>query len=251
MVTADMAARVVVTGASQGIGKAILLDLARSGQHVLGVSRTKPEEMENPAPSIESDYLAWRPLDLSNGAAVAQCASSLESMPVRALILSAVDYGANQRHPVSDTSPEEWQRVIATNCTGQCILVSQLLPKLTAHPPGIIVHISSDTAVLPGAGRAAYATSKAGLHAMLRAVAAEYPVERLRVYQLIPTFQSATAGLRRRRPVGFDFSDYADPNFLAQVVHRIVSPSGGSLEPGAYLVRRDGTLDPYPEITQL
>ena len=249
MPTADPTARVLLTGASQGIGKAILLELARCGHFVLGVSRTQPEVLVDPARSSESDHIAWKPLDLSNADAVAQFAASLEQMPIRVLILCAVDYGANKRHPASRTSAHEWQQVIATNCVGQCLLVSCLLPKLVANPPGIIINISSDVALLPAPGRAAYAASKAGLHAMLRAVAAEHSVDDLRIYQLIPTFQLLTTGIRRRRPVGFDFSSYGDPAVIAQVVRQILASSEDSMEPGTYLVRRDGFLIAYPEAT--
>ena len=249
--TGNITAHVLLTGASQGIGKAIFLALARSRHSVLGVSRKKPQELADPARSLELAPLAWKPLDLSNAADVAQCASSLEPLAIRALILCAVDYGGSERHPASATSAQEWQRVIATNCVGHCLLVSRLLPKLVTNSPGIIINLSSDVAVLPGPGRAAYAASKAGLHAMLRAVAAEHSVERLRVYQLIPTFQTLTKGIRRRRPLGFDFSSYADPALIAQIVDQMVSPSGSSIAPGTYLVRRDGAMDCYREITHL
>jgi NAD(P)-dependent dehydrogenase (short-subunit alcohol dehydrogenase family) len=251
LATANPTARVLLTGASQGIGKAILLALAGSGYFVLGLSRTKPEELADAARSLESDHVAWRPLDLSNAADIAQCVSSLEGVAIRALILCAVDYGPGGRHPAAAISKQEWQQVIGTNCIGHCVLASSLLPKLIANSPGIIINLSSDVAVLPATGRAAYAASKAGLHAMLRAVAAEHAVESLRVYQLIPTFQMITNGIRRRRPIGFDFSSYADPALLARVVQQILSPPGSSIAPGAYLVRRDGTMDPYPEITQI
>jgi len=251
LTTANMPARVLLTGASQGIGKAILLALARSRHFVLGVSRTQPQELADPARSLESDHLAWKRLDLSNAADVAQCASSLEPIAIRALILCAADYGASERHPASSTSAQEWQQVMATNCVGHCLLVSRLLPKLITNSPGIIINLSSDVALLPGPGRAAYAASKAGLHAMLRAVAAEHSVECLRVYQLIPTFQLITNGIRRRRPIGFDFSSYADPALIAPIVQQIVSPYSSLIAPGTYLVRRDGAMDRYPEITEL
>jgi cyclitol oxidoreductase len=240
--------RVILTGASQGIGKAILLELARGGHSVLGVSRTKPEGIPEFAPSV---YIEWKRLDLSDAADVEQCALSLEAMAIRALVLSAVDYGPGGRHSASETSAQEWQKVIATNCIGQCLLVSRLLPNLIANAPGIIVNVSSDVAILPGSGRSAYAASKAGLHAMLRAVAAENSVDCLRVYQLIPTFQMVTNGIRKRRPAGFDFSSYADPGVMARVVHGIVSPAGNSIAPGTYLVRRDGTLESYAEATHV
>lgn len=251
MSTANITPRVLLTGASQGIGKAVLLALAHRRHFVLGVSRTKPEELADPSRSLASDYIEWKPLDLSDAAAVGRCAASLELIAIRALILCAVDYGEGGRHPASATSAPEWQQVIATNLVGHCLLVSRLLPKLIANSPGIIINLSSDVALMPGAGRAAYAASKAGLHAMLRAVAAEHSIECLRVYQLIPTFQLITNGIRRRRPIGFDFSSYVDPALVAQAVDRIVSPSGGSVPAGTYLVRRDGTLDQYPEVTHI
>jgi NAD(P)-dependent dehydrogenase (short-subunit alcohol dehydrogenase family) len=254
LATAKPSARVLLTGASQGIGKAIFLELGRRRHFVLGLSRTRPEELARSSESDESGdsaYLAWKPLDLSNAGDVEQFAASLESTAIRALILCAVDYGPGGRHSAATISAQEWQQVIATNCIGQCLLVSCLLPKLIANSPGIIVNLSSDVAILPASGRAAYGASKAGLHAMLRAVAAEYSGDCLRVYQLIPTFQLLTSGIRRRRPVGFDFSSYGDPAVIAQIVDQLVSAGGNSKPPGTYLVHRDGTLNPYPEITHI
>jgi hypothetical protein len=86
---------------------------------------------------------------------------------------------------------------------------------------------------------------------MLRALAAENSVECLRIYQLIPTFQLLTSGIRRRRrPIGFDFSSYADPAILGETVQQILSCSC-SIAPGTYLVGRDGTIETHPEITKI
>jgi len=121
------------------------------------------------------------------------------------------------------------------------------LPKLIASKPGIIINVSSDVAVLPAPGRAAYAASKAGLHAMLRAVAAEHHGDGLRTYQLIPTFQSVTEGIRRRRPANFDFSSYADPALIADAVGQIISSAKTPVPAGTYLIHRDGKLAPFAE----
>lgn len=242
-------ARVLVTGASQGIGKAIVMKLASRQHFVLGVSRSKPEYMGGNRFQWP-DHVAWTSLDLSNASAVEQYAASLETVSIRGLILSAVDYGDGGRHPASATSASEWQRVIGTNLVGQSVLVSGLLPKLARVGSSVIINVSSDVAVTPAAGRAAYSASKAGLHSMLRAVEAEHRGDGLRVYQLIPTFQSLTEGIRRRRPTGFDFSAYADPALIAEVVNRIVA-TPSSVQVGTYLIRRNGTLEPYDEVANL
>ena len=241
---------VLVTGASQGIGKAIVEKLASLVHRVLCVSRSKPEFHGSDQPQY-ADRITWNSLDLSDSNAVDKYAASLDTASINALILSAVDYGDGARHPASSTSPAEWQRVIATNLVGHCVLVSRLLPKLTHNSPGTIINISSDVAVLPSAGRSAYAASKAGLHAMLRAVDAETRSTGLRVYQLIPTFQSATEGIRRRRPEGFDFSSYAAPALIAEVVSRLLCSTGTSLPTGAYLIHKDGNLTPCQEVSRL
>lgn len=242
----DTDAKILLTGASQGIGKAIAVALAKDQHAVVGISRSRP----NPADFGSSRYFCWQGVDLSNGTEIEKFVASVDSVAFRALILSAVDYGDGARHPASAITAEEWHRIVGTTCVGQSLLTSLFLPKLMANPHGIIVNISSDVAILPSPGRAAYSASKAGLHAMLRAVAAENAVEKLRVYQLIPTFQSLTEGIRRRRPADFDFSSYADPAVIAAVVRQLVS-SSASTPPGSYLVHRDGTLHPFSEITRI
>jgi NAD(P)-dependent dehydrogenase (short-subunit alcohol dehydrogenase family) len=235
---------VLVTGASQGIGRAISLELARGGQSVLGVSRTKPEEHRD---SDGFANLTWKSLDLADAVEIGAFVSGLEAPSMRVLVLSAVDYGVNRRHPAVTTSPAEWQRVVSTNCIGQCVLVSQLLPTLLRNPPAIIINISSDVAIFPAPGRAAYAASKAGLHAMLRAVAEEHPAEQLRICQLIPTFQLVTPGIRRRRAPDHDFSSYGDPSILARVVSRLAATSGNLIPAGSFLVKPDGAIEEYRE----
>ena len=191
----------------------------------------------------------WQSLDLSKMAEIETFTSSTEIASIRILVLSAVDYGCDRRRPASETPAEEWQRVITTNCTGQCVLVSRLLPTLTAGSPGIVVNISSEVALFPGPGRAAYASSKAALHAMLRAVAQENE-SALRVYQLVPTFQCVTPGIRRRRPLDYDFSSYGDPNIIATAVSQLVPLSGATMDAGTYLIRSSGEVQYHPESTQ-
>ena len=238
---------VLVTGASQGIGRATALQLAQLGHAVLGVSRSAPKELSASELNLfGSHHLMRKSLDLSKIAEIEAFTSSTEVSSIRILVLSAVDYGCDGRRPASETPVEEWQRVITTNCTGQCVLVSRLLPTLTAGSPGVVVNISSEVALFPGPGRAAYASSKAALHAMLRAVAQENP-SALRVYQLVPTFQCVTPGIRRRRPLDYDFSSYGDPDIIATTVAQLVPLSGPTMQSGTYLIQPSGKVQYHTE----
>jgi cyclitol oxidoreductase len=242
-------AAVLLTGASQGIGRATALQLAQLGHAVLGVSRRAPKEPSASEQTLlESHRLMWKSLDLSRIPEIETFTSSTDIGSIRILVLSAVDYGCDRRRPASETPVEEWQRVITTNCTGQCLLVSRLLPTLTGGSPGVVVNISSEVALFPGPGRAAYASSKGGLHAMLRAVAQEN-ASALRVYQLVPTFQSITPGIRRRRPLDHDFSSYGDPNIIATAVSQLVPLSGATMDSGTYLIQPSGEVQYHPEST--
>jgi cyclitol oxidoreductase len=242
-------AAVLITGASQGIGRATALQLAQLGHAVLGVSRRAPEDAWLSEHILsESGRLTWKSLDLSKISEVEAFTSASEVASIRILVLSAVDYGCDRRRPASQTPAEEWQRVMTTNCTGQCVLISRLLPTLTASSLGVIVNISSEVALFPGPGRAAYASSKAALHAMLRAVAQENS-SALRVYQLVPTFQCATPGIRRRRPLHYDFSSYGDPSIIATAVAHLVPLSGAMMKSGTYVVQPSGKVQYHSEGT--
>jgi short-subunit dehydrogenase len=74
---------VLVTGASQGIGKAIVITLAHNGHSILGVSRSRPEFPD--ADQVrEGHRINWSPLDLSDATGVEQYAASLEPVAIRA-----------------------------------------------------------------------------------------------------------------------------------------------------------------------
>jgi len=94
---------VLVTGASQGIGKAIVAKLASAHRFVLCVSRSKPDFQTSVGTDC-ADRITWNPMDLSNEIAVADYAASLEPVAINTLILSAVDYGEGGRHPASEIS---------------------------------------------------------------------------------------------------------------------------------------------------
>ena len=175
--TITLAGRVaVVTGASRGIGRAVALDLARAGVHVVALARTQGalEELDDAigalggsATLVPCDITDFDALDRL-GAAIHARWGKLDILVGNAGILGPIT-------PLSHVGPKEWDRVFAVNVTANWRLLRSLDALLRASDAGRVVFITS------GAGNRAdmrpywgpYAASKAALDALARTHAAE------------------------------------------------------------------------------
>jgi 3-oxoacyl-[acyl-carrier protein] reductase len=158
----------LVTGAAQGIGRAIALGLAGAGATVVGADRT-------PADGIV-------PLDVSDGRAVAELVAGLDRIDI--LVNNA---GIFPRSPVLDLAEDEWDRVLAVNLKGAflCALAAGRAMR-DQGTGGRIVSITSGAAFVPTAQSAHYSASKAGLVALTRVLALELAPHRITVNAVAP-----------------------------------------------------------------
>jgi len=229
-------ATVLVTGGSSGIGRAITSGLLREGARVGVVSRRSPSTWEIP-PSCHEARLDWIEADLRGTKESCHAARqwlSAVRREVDIVVYSAVTYGSTSRHALSATTMQEWNDLMNVNVRSAFMLTRLLLPSLLARPRALILGLTSDVVFGDTVGRLGYAASKAAAHTLLRGVAAEYSSTSLSVVQLLPTRQVETPGIRRRRPAGFDFSAYAQPEefiepSLAVALTRGAGQSGGLL----------------------
>ena len=113
--------------------------------------------------------MAAHALDVRDRDAIAQLARRLaDEGPLHALVVAA---GINvKRRRFDETSPEDWDRILATNLTGAFDLVRALLPALR-ETRGDVVLIGSVSGDWTDRSGSAYQASKAGLHALVRAAA--------------------------------------------------------------------------------
>lgn len=214
---------VVLTGGSAGIGLSILQGLADCASVVV-VSRTPPPETDA--------HGVWLRGDLRQAKAVAnQIAAYFRSIgePLTGLIHCAASFGANGRHGFQDTLDTEWDELMAVNVSSQFTLTHRLLPLLLAGHKAFIIAISSNVAMAPAPGRIAYGCSKAASHALFAGLAAEFDGTPLSTIQVVPDRQVTTRGLRRRRPPGFDFSSYIQPEVFQEPIRQIVKTRGEGL----------------------
>jgi NAD(P)-dependent dehydrogenase (short-subunit alcohol dehydrogenase family) len=180
----------LVTGASRGIGRAVALELARSGAHVIALARTQGalEDLDDAIRS-EGSEATLVPCDLKDfealdrlGAAIFERWGKLDIFIGNAGVLGPVT-------PLAHVEPEQWEAAFAVNVTANWRLIRSLDPLLRAAEAGRAVFISSS------AGHAAdlkpywgpYAITKAALDALARTYAAEtMNVSRVRVMAVNP-----------------------------------------------------------------
>ncbi|MEV0640886.1 SDR family oxidoreductase [Streptomyces sp. NPDC050619] len=239
--------RALVVGGSTGIGRGVADAWAEAGLDVMVLSRSAPT-------GAGADRLRWVATDLTNAAHVNESLTLAACEPLHSVCYSAVHYG-DRRAIFRDCTEAEWRRQIDVNLHGLWLTLSQTMPALRrADAPGVFLGVSSEVVYNAGPGRSGYAASKAAASALLNSVAqeesAEAPgAEALRVVQALPAGMVDTAGIRRRRPEGFDYSTYMRPASFAPLARELAATAGAGLH-GAQLVV-DGAGAWYPVSEQL
>lgn len=166
----------LVTGASRGIGRALCLELARRGAHVIALARTQGalEELDDAIRQIGGEATLV-PCDLRDFAALDRLGAAIGARWRKLDIFIANAGVLGPVTPIAHIDPREWEDSIAINVTANWRLLRSLDSLLRASDAGRVVFLSS------GAGnkarldayRAVYATSKAALDALGRVYAAE------------------------------------------------------------------------------
>lgn len=161
---------VVITGASNGVGRACTDALRAEGAYVIGVDVL--------ADSTADEHLT---IDLSTPECGAHVRDHVGDRPLNALVNSAatVDYTF-----ALETEVEAWDRMLSVNLRAPFLLAKALHPNLRSAG-GSIVNISSVHAIATSPSVVAYAASKGGMVAMTRSLAIEWAPE-VRVNGVLP-----------------------------------------------------------------
>lgn len=180
--------RVLVTGGSRGIGRAVAERLARDGFEVTLNFRARREDAERTLAAIAAagGRAALLPFDVADRAAAAEAlAKDLAAHgPYYGIVCNA---GVNADAPFPAMKPEAWDRVLRTNLDGFYNVVQPLvMPMVRAHAGGRIVVMSSASGVLGNRGQVNYAASKAGLSAAARSLALELAKREITVNSVAP-----------------------------------------------------------------
>jgi 3-oxoacyl-[acyl-carrier protein] reductase len=162
----------LVTGGSRGIGRAVVLSLAKAGATVVTCYRQDGEAVESlvrELKEIGGDHAVVRAdVGTAEGVEVLlqECRDRFETLDI--LVNNA---GVISQIPFAELPFEEWERVVATNLTGPFMVISKALPLLREGSSVISIGSRGAMAGIPLRGH--YTASKAGLIGLTRSLCKE------------------------------------------------------------------------------
>lgn len=182
-----MTGNVLITGASRGIGAAIARAFARDGYRVAVNYRNSEaqalalcEELR----ALGADAFAIR-ADVSDPAAVQEMVAAVQERfgPIDVLVNNA---GTALVKLLTETSDDEWRRVVDTDLSGVFYCCRAVLPAMIRAHSGCIVNVASMWGEVGASCEAVYSAAKAGVIGLTKALAKEVGLSGIRVNAVSP-----------------------------------------------------------------
>ncbi|MET4783576.1 oxidoreductase [Glaciihabitans sp. UYNi722] len=207
--------RILVTGGSKGLGRAMAERLAAAGGNVVVAARTVPDDL---------DGVEFVRADLSTMDGISSLAEHvLRDGPLDVLVQNAGATASAQ--PVLDTDDASWQADLTLNLLAVVRLDRLLVPSMVKRGSGVVVHVSSIAGHYPQPGQAPYAASKAALNSYSRSLAVEVGAAGVRVVNVLPGF-IPTDGARAVHQRLADEQGVDLPEMQRQLAERLRVPMG-------------------------
>ena len=210
---------VVVTGASGALGKVVAEAALARGARVAGVDHATSQI------AATGNRIELGGVDLADAAAAKKAidAAAAHFGGLDALVNIA---GGFAFETVADGDPKTWQHMYALNVLTALNASRSAIPHLTASRAGRIVNVGAMGALQAGAGMGPYAASKAGVHRITEALAAEWK-GRITVNAVLPSTIDTPAN-RASMPRA-DFAKWVTPQELAEVILFLVSDAASAV----------------------
>jgi len=178
----------LITGATRGIGRAILTALAKAGATVVGTATSEDgaQSITNYIQEIGAKGTGLK-LDVSDADSVAAVFKQIES-DFGAPLIVVNNAGITRDNLMLRMKDDEWDSVINTNLNSVYRVSKASLKGMTKARWGRIINISSVVGSMGNAGQANYSAAKAGLEGFTRALAKEIGSRNITVNAVAPGF---------------------------------------------------------------
>lgn len=224
--------RVVVAGASSGMGRATAIRAAAAGARVVLLAR-RADRLDETVESIRA----------AGGTAEAQECDATDPGATREAIewaqqqLGGVDALVNSvgtnitRRSLAELTVDGWRELLRVNLDAAFALTQAVLPAFRQQRDGLLVHVASSAAKKPDASGVGYQASKAGVAALAHATMEEERANGVRVSTIFPGFTDTPMVERRPTPPTAEMlANALQPEDVAQMCLAVMA-----LPPRAYV----------------
>ena len=177
--------KIIVTGASGGIGNAIIKKLSEVGANILA-SGTKIEKLEELKKNFKNIKILR--CDMSESSKIEEFIENATNELGGSLDCIINNAGIAQDNLAIRMSLEEWQKVINVNLTSTFLMSKFAIKKMLKNKAGKIVNITSVVGHTGNLGQVNYTASKAGIIAMSKSLAIEYAKKNININCISPGF---------------------------------------------------------------
>ena len=204
--------KIIVTGASGGIGNAIVKKLTECGANVLATG-TKVKKLED----LKSKYANIKILsfNISQSEKIEEFIENATNQLGGSLDCIINNAGLTQDNLAIRMSLDEWKKVVDINLTSTFLLSKFSIKKMLKNKSGKIINITSVVGHTGNLGQANYTASKAGIVAMSKSLAIEYAKKNINVNCISPGFIKTA------------MTDNLDEKFKEMIISKIPSAKLG------------------------
>lgn len=220
----------IITGASEGIGRAIAWAMRSQRAHLVLAARTDAK-LEHLARELSDSgfeqRIIWVPTDVTISDQVnALVEAAMETFGQIDILVNNV--GRGLRKPFIKTTDEDWHGLLETNLHGTFYASRAVLPHMLSRRQGLIVNIASRVGVVGGAELTAYSAVKHAVVGLTRALSEEYGSLGVRVNAVCPGPVS-TDRIKRLLP-HLKETDWLSPSDVATAVMFIATSPGHTMQ---------------------